>query len=539
MGPDGKEGGKKRSLRKNGKTAISGFFFHPLSDSCWFFWDSVGDEKRVKSWYEAYKTKLNPISAEESGKSSKKHNWRSNSEITSEAEWKEHLGAGTQHFEAYYAFFTREKERLGTLEAVLKNYVPKLIFGIWRAAFHCAIDLGWALWIRHEEYALYALAYWSSVYQIYTDRLEESIDLTTCAPHRTLAGDRQRMEWEMGSSLANWEKMKERREEKEEEREREEKSKPASAAGKQDAELDASPTHVQSSGRRMEKGKKAEEGEGKAEAKKERMEREVSHLHTGSRDCSPAPGHSSCSFVSCSECQDNFDFWSYLEAIREEEKDLWEKAVLGTLPPIHATKGFTERLLAITKDEEMLEKLLKHFTTLQRGLNATCGTVEVLREWLNIRAFQLFHYARDVPSRDFFLLHTVTGFHALRFILPFVGNEAAQKKTLFVFAFHLLTVFIAQGRPSPSFVAPSSLAHSVDLNAPCESATLARWKAVQEKSAACNDEHLFKLVHVAKWNFDREKHHEVKELFLSTAEELCEAVSDENGKGYSFRKPGF
>lgn len=115
----------------------------------------VASDERVKEWWMEYKKRLEPRSGEV-----------------------RHLKIdvletfGTESFETYFAFFTRLFAQGRSIESVVREYVPRLLPGIWRSALHPSISLGYALQTQNQNAAAYALAYWCYKWAIYDDTVK-------------------------------------------------------------------------------------------------------------------------------------------------------------------------------------------------------------------------------------------------------------------------------------------------------------------------------------------------------------------------------
>lgn len=93
---------------------------------------------------------------------------------------------GTESFETYFAFFARLFAQGRSIDSVVREYAPRLLPGIWKAALHPSISLGYALQIDNVKAANYALAYWCYKWAPYDESLK--IECAPVPPELTASG---------------------------------------------------------------------------------------------------------------------------------------------------------------------------------------------------------------------------------------------------------------------------------------------------------------------------------------------------------------
>lgn len=111
-------------------------------------------EKRIKSYYENY-AKLTPYGFGLEPTKKSKH-------LITTKNWENFLGKRTS-FSSYCDFFNERESELGT-DALLKQYVPRLLSGWVGSLTHAAIHLGFALDVQHRWMMIEGLAYMAFSY---------------------------------------------------------------------------------------------------------------------------------------------------------------------------------------------------------------------------------------------------------------------------------------------------------------------------------------------------------------------------------------
>lgn len=360
--------------------------------------------------------------------------------------WKSRLGErDMRKFPIFLRYFELELRRLGSVRSLINEYLPPLLIGGWVSAFHCIIDLGWAIWIGNEKAVLLALAYWASAYVVFDDSL--------VIKHNTSATT---------SSFI----------------------------------LDTATT-----------GLKAEK-DGKSFEKKS----------------SKFPPSSTSS-------RDEMFIWDVLRDMRDGNKDLQRPA------PAAKERGLTARILLVRDDTNKLSAIRKYFNLVQEHLNVAYPDNQSLEHWCNDTVWKLFRNSVHAPAYDFFFLHLITAFHSIRLILPFIEDPSERRRVMLFFVYCILLLFVVQGMPAPNNIVHYGNENNKNDESNRKSQQQERWKRCFEKSINYEDEHVIKLVHVAKWNYDREDRGEESEaLYLDCAECLLSRI-DKNGNGYVFNPP--
>lgn len=356
---------------------------------------------------------------------------------------------GTESFETYFAFFKRLFAQGRSIESVVREYVPRLLPGIWKAALHPGISLGYALQIQNVNAATYALAYWSYKWALFDESLK--IDCAPVPPELTVSG-----------------------------------SAPKTASSAEVAQM------PKSLGDLFAKGKSSAEDKtsGKTQRGKEG-----------------------------DEVDEPLGFWNILQDMQEEA---------GESLVTDAPRGFSERLIRVRDNPTYHAALYHGFQRLQKYLNSEYPDSKSMLRWTNSAAFAVF---RTTFCKEFFLLHVLTSLHAMRYLLSYIDDESERRKAVLYFNFVFLAIYLAQGAPNTDMRVQYDLSQSKvdDMEE-----DMMRWRKIHDKVLEYSDEHVIKLVHVAKWNFDTESDPYLRELFLDCAETIESNVAL-NGDGYIFR----
>jgi len=218
------------------------------------------------------------------------------------------------------------------------------------------------------------------------------------------------------------------------------------------------------------------------------------------------------------------------------EADIW--TVLGDIcledevwKVVSKTRGFQNRLHFLAQHDSLLQSLTSHFARIKAGF-AKIGSTQELTQILGQSTFKLFF---SCGSNDFFLLHAITAFHALKPILLYLKEERDRRLALLHFTFALLATYIVRDRPT---IDASRQPVSLFSSPPTPTHIQEQWAYIMEKAIRYEDEHVIKLVYVAKWNFDQEELQEMdddqaKLLYLATAKETIDKVQND-GCGWRF-----
>lgn len=223
------------------------------------------------------------------------------------------------------------------------------------------------------------------------------------------------------------------------------------------------------------------------------------------------------------EVGEKVGIWKILKDMREEAGSALQS---GT----ETSRKFTERLLGVRDNATLRTAHHRAYSRVQAHLNSQHPDSASMLRWTNGAVFAIF---RANNCKEFFLLHSITGLHALRFIAPLIKGEEERRKAVLLFNFVMLAVYLAEGAPHTDGFKIEYDTESVN-ESQIESWEAGRWKKVIEATHDYKDEHVLKLVQTAKWNFDHEDNIRLKELFLICAEQMLDRV-DREGNGYTFR----
>lgn len=210
------------------------------------------------------------------------------------------------------------------------------------------------------------------------------------------------------------------------------------------------------------------------------------------------------------------DIWTVLAEIREE-KDTWSD--------IDKIRGFQKRLQFLATQEVPMKRLRAYWARIKAGLEKVEDSVQMAKT-MSLQTFELFFRA---GANDFFLVHAITAFHALKAVLLHLKDEAERRKALYHFCYAVLATYIVRERPKiDATVDPTKW-----LSNPTETQCQDMWSYIIDKVIHYDEEHVIKLVYVAKWNFDREDDIGHKMLYLATAKSNLEQIQPD-GTGWKF-----
>jgi hypothetical protein len=234
------------------------------------------------------------------------------------------------------------------------------------------------------------------------------------------------------------------------------------------------------------------------------------------------------------------DIWEILQEIKNDMLVDWN----GALKPI---SGFQSRLRHLAKTESLLERLRYFFGRAKSLFSDTNLSSSEISSQINLIAFQLF---LQTGANDFFLLHCITALHALQPVLLYVKEEKDRIRALNHFLYFFLAVYIVRLRPRMDIISDaasylllqggesqnnSKIGSPPILHAPTV------WDSIISKVISYDDEHVIKLVYVAKWNYDRwisndstsSSPSSQRNLFLAVAKANSEKVASD-GTGWRF-----
>lgn len=139
----------------------------------------------------------------------------------------------------------------------------------------------------------------------------------------------------------------------------------------------------------------------------------------------------------------------------------WVAAAIDTMGALRIEGGLIfERMREATRYEA--------FTHHAGRLPIDAGTLAALAD---------FAAQRYVATRNFTVLHLVTGAHAIRLLLPFTDDHDAALRAY-----------------AAAFVA-ACIASGITLDTPARPAAPGEWQALAERAVASNDDHVIKLVY--------------------------------------------
>jgi len=197
--------------------------------------------------------------------------------------------------------------------------------------------------------------------------------------------------------------------------------------------------------------------------------------------------------------------------------DLQSSSCLAILKQVHdntAFKGIFEPDMRFQDKMKMLDYVnIAKYDLPEDFVPTTVDIDAVVQLFLRVTV-ELFAFTKD--SNDFFLLHGVTSFQALKVVLSKIEDRRTQIEALRYFWKAAVATYICQGMPTIRDSQETEI----------HSAQIPEWKELIETVIACDNEHLIKLVYVCHREEERGSL-----LYRFTCWKAITTVL--NGKGYA------